>query len=594
MINLMFKIFADMVSFYVINSQIGRKGMKQKRRTLWVSISPWLILGALVILIPLFVFMSLDNISKQKSSTIQLLLEKGDTLITAFEANTRLKTTEGKANFFELQRLLMEMARQPDVDFITVTNEDGLIIADSDPAYIGEVHGRELNLKEVLKSPKPSWRLVPNPEGADTFEVYRPFLFPMPHEKNIHGAFLKKGITPQIIFVGFNIGPFEKARENAKRHTILMASLLFLLGFTGIVTLFFAQGWQSSRLSLSHMRAFSDTLVEHMPLGLVAIDKNGTIISFNRFMEEIMGMPKSAVIGKEASTLPNLPLYDTLISVNRVDETMGGQTDFRSKEGKSVLLEWLAAPLKDEMAGFLGYLLLFRDITEVERLRKETILNQRLASLGNLAAGIAHEIRNPLSSIKGFATYFHERHHDDPQDREMATIIVQEVERLNRVIGQLLDFARPLTLEKKEVLLDKLIRYSLKMIEEQAKNRGISIDYELSEDVPPIQADEDRVKQVLLNLYLNALEAMSPGGTLKVRLDCHERDFVSVSISDTGKGIPERDLGHIFDPYFTTKPGGTGLGLSIAYKIVEAHGGELKVASKIGEGTTFMILLPLN
>jgi len=89
------------------------------------------------------------------------------------------------------------------------------------------------------------------------------------------------------------------------------------------------------------------------------------------------------------------------------------------------------------------------------------------------------------------------------------------------------------------------------MIEEQAKNRGISIDYELSEDVPPIQADEDRVKQVLLNLYLNALEAMSPGGTLKVRLDCHERDFVSVSISDTGKGIPERDLGHIFDPYFT-------------------------------------------
>jgi two-component system sensor histidine kinase HydH len=232
-------------------------------------------------------------------------------------------------------------------------------------------------------------------------------------------------------------------------------------------------------------------------------------------------------------------------------------------------------------------------MTEVQTLKKEIETSRRLASLGRLAAGIAHEIRNPLSSIKGFATYFRERYKDNQDDRNTAEIMIKEADRLNRVISQLLDFARPMDLQKKRISIQALIQHSLKMVERQALSRGVVIRADPAPSLREIEIDFDKITQVLLNLYLNALEAMDQGGTLWV--SCSEEagnQGLKISVTDTGAGIDKQHLEHIFDPYFTTKQTGTGLGLAIVHKIIGAHGGEVRVDSKVGQGTTVTLLLP--
>jgi two-component system sensor histidine kinase HydH len=213
--------------------------------------------------------------------------------------------------------------------------------------------------------------------------------------------------------------------------------------------------------------------------------------------------------------------------------------------------------------------------------------------VGRLAAGVAHEIRNPLSSIKGFATYFKERYPDRPDDQQTADIMIQEVDRLNRVVGQLLEFAKPVSVKPKPISLQALLNDSIKLIKDRAAEKGISVQTQNNTQVDEARIDPDRINQVLLNLYLNAIDSMESGGELKVEIssDGQHHDIV-IRISDTGRGISRENLSKIFEPYFTTKSTGTGLGLAIAHNIVAAMGGQITVKSAPGRGTNFSVILP--
>ena len=171
--------------------------------------------------------------------------------------------------------------------------------------------------------------------------------------------------------------------------------------------------------------------------------------------------------------------------------------------------------------------------------------------------------------------------------------MVQEVERLDRVISQLLEFARPLDVKPKPTSVKRLIQHSLRMVEGQARENNIKINTNLAPELKDSTLDQDRINQVLLNLYLNAIEAMEDGGTLSVSLSRDgDSDGIKITISDTGKGIHKKDLNHVFDPYFTTKQSGTGLGLAIVHKIIASHKGEVKVKSSLDRGTTVTVCLP--
>jgi two-component system sensor histidine kinase HydH len=207
---------------------------------------------------------------------------------------------------------------------------------------------------------------------------------------------------------------------------------------------------------------------------------------------------------------------------------------------------------------------------------------------------VAHEIRNPLSSLKGFATYFRQRYGGVPDDVKIADIMIREVDRLNRVISELLEFSRPMELKRTKADLAGLVRSTLSTVERQARDRGITVNADLPPGLPAIDADLDRMTQVFLNLFLNAMAAMDREGILSVGVARQDGRTLRVSVSDTGTGIRKEDLGRVFDPYFTTKSSGTGLGLAIVHRIVEAHGGEIRLESEPGKGTTFTIFLPID
>ncbi len=315
------------------------------------------------------------------------------------------------------------------------------------------------------------------------------------------------------------MGPIIAAHEEDIRHTIWMAVLFLLIGCAGIISLLLAQGYRAARSSLSRIKAFSDSLVENMPIGLIATDAGGRLSAFNRTAEAILGRTAGEVLGKPAEEI--LPgscreLFRTLAAERRLIER---EIDCTVAEGRTIPLEVIATTLREEDGAFVGHVILFRDMTEIRRLEEEIARSRRLASLGSLAAGVAHEIRNPLSSIKGFATWFRERYRDNPEDRETAEVMIREVDRLNRVITQLLEFARPLTMDRVPTLLPAVIRHALKMVEGEAHAKGDRPrNGPLCGDRGDPPLDADRMTQVFLNLYLNAIAAMEAGGILRISL----------------------------------------------------------------------------
>jgi two-component system sensor histidine kinase HydH len=398
---------------------------------------------------------------------------------------------------------------------------------------------------------------------------------------------------PQTIFVGLDMSPIEAAHKADVRHAVIMGAILLLVGFAGFTLLFLVQSYRATRASLARIKAFSDNVVENVPIGLLALDNHGRIAAFNHGAESILQLSASKVIGREAKQILPAELLEEIKHSQNRDGVIEKEIECSTSEGNIVPLEIGASRLKDEDDVFLGNVLLFKDLTEVRSLRREVARSQRLASVGRLAAGVAHEIRNPLSSIKGFATYFKERYPDRPDDQQTADIMIKEVDRLNRVVGQLLEFAKPVSVKPKPISLQALLNDSIKLIKDRAAEKGISVQTQNNTQVDEARIDPDRINQVLLNLYLNAIDSMESGGELKVEIssDGQHRDIV-IRISDTGRGISRENLSKIFEPYFTTKSTGTGLGLAIAHNIVAAMGGQITVKSAPGRGTNFSVILP--
>jgi two-component system sensor histidine kinase HydH len=571
-----------------------------------VSIPPWVIIASVLILLPIFIFMTLENINRQKENTTRLLVEKGAALIRSFEAGARTGMMGMRWGGVQVQRLLTETAQQPDIVYLLITDGTGTILAHNDKTRIGKTYGKELDLEGISQSQNVGWRQINNRKGPRIFEVFSQF---SPTRGNApgHGGrmmsndwckvhlypYKLNGDSGQVIFVGLDMEPVETARKVDARHTVVMGLILLLIGFAGFVSILLAQAYRTTRTSLSRVRAFSDSLVKNMPIGLLAIDSDGRIASFNETAESILRLSSPDILWKNHTDVLPQPFLELVAQLKSGRGFIEEEIECPVTNGVFVPLEVIATFFKEEKGAFLGHVILFRDLSEVKQLKDEIVRSERLASIGRLAAGVAHEIRNPLSSIKGFATYFKERYREIPEDQKAAEIMIQEVERMNKVIGQLLEFARPLNIDKKPASLGALVQQSLKMIEADAHGRGIKINTSISQDMEKAVVDPDKMKQVFLNLYLNAFEAMENGGTLFVELrEDGSAGAVRITISDTGTGIKDEDLTRVFDPYFTTKSSGTGLGLAIVHKIVESHGGEVRVESRHGEGTTVTILLP--
>jgi two-component system sensor histidine kinase HydH len=565
---------------------------KVKKR-IWFNVSIWMVVGAIAVMAVVSAVMTFTHFQRQKQQAIELLVEKGATLIRSFEAG--LRSPMGmKIQTFGLQKLLMETAQQPDIDYIIVTDNEGNILADSDPAQVGNKYGMDLGIGALALSRDIRWRQVANPQGAGTFEVYRGFF---PQERFAEDAKSEQSIPKSIktgnmiIFVGLNMGAIEKTDAEDTRKTIIIAVILLLISSLAIISLFLAQAYLLTRTSLSRVTIFSEALVKNMPIGLIAMDEQGKIATCNEKAQAVLKASCSDALGREALTLLPAPLQKILAELPASGGFLERDIQLTSAQGKEQIWEAIAAGLMDEGIP-AGRILLLRDVTNIRQLENEVTRSRHLKSIGSLAAGVAHEIRNPLSSIKGFAVYLKGRLAGNKEDEETADIMIAETERLNRVIGQLLEFARPLALKKEKVQFVDLVQHTIKLIAADAKKNEISVEIDAAEEMPLVEVDPDKIKQVLLNIFLNCLAAMKDGGKLTIELAL-KTDNLNVIISDNGAGINESDLPKIYDPYFTSKPAGTGLGLAVVQKIMEAHGGRINVESIVGQGTRVSLHFPL-
>jgi two-component system, NtrC family, sensor histidine kinase HydH len=559
------------------------QGKKKKKSRFDISV--WVAVSAITVLAVILGMMIFMQFQLRKNQAVTLFVEKGATLIQSFEAGLRNRLDRNEDVFY-LQKLLMETAQQPDIDYMIVTDGKGQILADSDPSMLGRFYGLDLDVNKIAGSREIRWRQTANPEGAGTFEVYRGFS----PRRNDDGA---KGTRhPPIVFVGFNMDKIEKASREDTFRTVMTALILVLIGSLAIVSLFLVQAYRLARTSLSRITVFSEALVKHMPIGLLAVDNHGLIVACNEQSHALFTGSCPEAVGRLARDLLPVQCSQLLDRINEQTGLVEEDIAISSEKDGDQMWEVVAAAFADEDVQE-GKILLARNVTAVRLLEQEVARSRHLNAIGSLAAGVAHEIRNPLSSIKGFAVYFKQRLSGNEEDEKTADIMIAETERLNRVISQLIEFARPLTLKKDQTNMMDLVRHVIRLVDADARKNAVAIDVKTDENLPQADVDPDKIKQVLLNIFLNALSAMPDGGRLSVELTS-QKYFIDVTVSDTGSGIKEEDLPRIYDPYFTSKPAGTGLGLAVVQKIMDAHGGIVQMESKSGSGTKVTLRFSLS
>lgn len=574
--------------------------------------SPWIIVGSVVILLITVVVLAVQNYNREKQYMSRILSEKGAALIKAVEAGARTGMMGMMWGGQQIQTLIEETALLPGVLYIIITNRNGLVLASSQHRLIGTQLRNNPYLNGIDPSDKINWKIVNQDNRQRSFEVYRYFkpitnrdewmnnrMCKMMHMRNSmmgqgNDWCFPKGKTEneQIILVGLNSKPFEDARKEDIRNTMIISGILVILGLAGFISMFWMQSYRSTKKTLQDTSAIADEIVTSLPVGLIATDKDGKIAFYNSAAERITGLNLSEARGKYSENILPNHFCGLKESLDRGESIYEKEMECEFIEDKIVPVSVSASKIINEEGQFVGQVLIIRDLGEVRRLQDEIRRKEKLAAIGGLAAGIAHEIRNPLSSIKGIATYFKDKVDEASGDKEMAGVMIEEVDRLNRVISELLEFAKPTDLKLKTTDVNSLIEHSVRLIEQEASTKNIEIKLDLSQQPLSAKIDSDRFSQCLLNLYLNSLQAIEKDGQLSIKDSLTDNNLIVIEIRDTGSGIKAENLSKIFDPYYTTKTKGTGLGLAIVHKIVEAHNGNIKVRSVSGQGTTFIIVIP--
>jgi two-component system sensor histidine kinase HydH len=273
------------------------------------------------------------------------------------------------------------------------------------------------------------------------------------------------------------------------------------------------------------------------------------------------------------------------------------EINYHKKSGETVPLALSITPIMGEGDSCQGSVIILRDLREIKQLEEKVRRSEKLAAIGELAASVAHEIRNPLSSIKGFAQYLRHTLKDKPREKEYAETMVSEVDRINTVVTDLLTFARPMEAELVPTDVTELIEHTVRLIQADAQTCNINVQMHIS-DLSKIPLDSNQMTQAILNLLLNALQAVKNGGRIEVGAELNPSDsLLRIWVEDDGSGIIADQKEKIFDPFFTTREKGTGLGLAIAHKIVENHNGEINLESPpVGknQGTRITLSIPVQ
>ncbi|HKS26167.1 MAG TPA: ATP-binding protein [Pyrinomonadaceae bacterium] len=348
--------------------------------------------------------------------------------------------------------------------------------------------------------------------------------------------------------------------------------------------------------SLASLRALHERIVESIRSGVVTTDFQGRIYTFNAAAEEITGYRASEVLGQDASIFFG-ELKERIKQSMSASQAAEPSPRFESycltPEGLRCRLGFSISPLFSETGETTGLVITFQDLTEVRALEEAARRQDRLAAVGRVAAGIAHEIRNPLASMRGSIQVLRSDLDGDSSQAQLMEIILRESDRLNQIIADFLAYARPRNTQLALIDLREPLRETFTLLRHSPEIRdGHMLEEELPMEPVMVSADASQLKQVFWNLSRNALQAMPEGGTLRAEMSRAASGRLRITFKDTGRGMTQEQVEHLFEPFSSSTTGGTGLGLSIVYQIIRDHGGTINVRSREGQGTTITVELP--
>jgi len=378
-------------------------------------------------------------------------------------------------------------------------------------------------------------------------------------------------------------------------------------------------------------KSFTDNIIKSMKNMLIVSDVKGNIKMINEAVSELLGYDPKELIGQKIEKLfareeiNKKIIYNGIYPQKLTDGILDTESVFVTKSFKKIPMTFSCSPLKDEEEDIIGTVIVAQDLSriknlvkkaaraakayrnkatelgkaykELQQLHKNLIQSEKLAYVGKLAAGVAHEINNPLTSVLGITSFLLKKIGEKSVMTEDLLLIVEETKRCKKIVEDLLEFSCQRELGKSANNINTIIEKSLAIIEKQPFFKNIKIIRKFEQPLPLVIVDKNQIKQVFMNMILNAQEAMPDGGTLTVEsILVENRKCVEIKFIDTGHGIHKDDITRLFDPFFTTKSKikGTGLGLSVSYSIVTRHGGSIDVISKVGKGSTFIVRLPIE
>jgi PAS domain S-box-containing protein len=348
-------------------------------------------------------------------------------------------------------------------------------------------------------------------------------------------------------------------------------------------------------LELERLKDYSENIIESLTVGVAVLDQIGKVSGWNRVLEEIFSKRKSEVVGNRLIDVIGKKNFGAIFpSDTQQDFRLASEISLELPVGQSRIFDIVKTPLLDNNRKPYGTIIVFEDITEKLSMQQQLLTSEKLASIGLLSAGVAHEINTPLTGISSYVQILQKKLAKSKHSQILEKIEAQ-AERVGRIVNNLLNFARsPSETSFYQVDLRESLQGIVSLIDYKLKNMNIQLEMNLF-PIKSIWAQGERLQQVFINIILNALDAMPNGGTLKIDLIQANKQAV-IQIGDTGTGIQPQHLPHIFDPFFTTKGigKGTGLGLSISYAIIKEHEGNITVKSQHGEGTMFSITIPTN
>ncbi|MBT8364724.1 MAG: PAS domain S-box protein [Deltaproteobacteria bacterium] len=554
----------------------------------------------LLILISISTYRNLD---RQKTMALSFLHRQGEGLILSLEASARTGMKTLMWQEISFGSLLQETAKSKDIAYVYITDEHGTIAHHSDPLKTGALVDWKLHIAEEGQIDTRIKTLSDSTQIYELAKIFSPMYEPtMMHHRNsqigldsghMANSHSHRGDT---IILGMRMTVYEQARHADIQHAFIMAAIILILGSGALFFIFVIQNYYLVDKTLKQTKDYTREVVANMANGLLSIDSEGKIVSFNFLALELLGIEESEAKGMDLRTSIDFVksgIESTLIECVPV---LDFEIYHQHKAGEMVPLALSATPIKDQKDGYNGAVIVLRDLRELKLLQEKVKRSEKLAAIGELAAGVAHEIRNPLSSIRGFAQFLRHSLKDKPQEKEYAETMVTEIDRINRVVTDLLTFARPMAVEISPTDITELIEHSVRLVEADALSRDVNIQMKIS-DLTRLPLDANQITQALLNLLLNALQAVPPKGNIEIGAELDPSDSrLHLWVKDDGPGIPNNKIEKIFEPFYTTHEKGTGLGLAIVHKIAENHNGEIRVNSPpkgMTRGCCVSIILPI-